>query len=406
MNVLHLGMSDQGGGAANATRRFVAASRERGIDAELHVINRTSGCDFVSSSVGKLTKLYALNKPFLERVYFKRTAENLGSPYTSTCLKYPMDLGWINSNFDIVHMHWIASAFDFGTLSKIKVPIVWTLCDEWAYTGGCHYAFDCEGYKTGCKNCPMIRSWTDVSSRQLVRKAMLPQSRSMAFVGKSRWVSERCKQSIVGRSAEVHTIPNGLDLNLFGRHNKADARRALGLDAAKKYALFGAVNAKSSLRKGYAQMKDILNKMRGRIDDLGLVIFGAEEVDSSEFPGYDVTTLGVLRDDLSLSMAYAAVDVTLFPSLQENLSNVILESIACGTPVVAYNVGGNPDLIVNDITGRIVDECDNLGFAEAICDVLVGSAIDSIACRDFAVKNFNYDRIVGMYQAVYQGLMA
>jgi glycosyltransferase involved in cell wall biosynthesis len=132
--------------------------------------------------------------------------------------------------------------------------------------------------------------------------------------------------------------------------------------------LFGAVGATSDNRKGFHLLQSALKDLSQSnfTEDFDLVVFGTTKSSEIEECGFKVHYLGHLSDDTSLVLAYSAADIFVAPSTQENLANTVLESIACGTPCVAFRIGGMPDLIEHKQNGYLAQPFDITDLAKGI----------------------------------------
>jgi len=200
----------------------------------------------------------------------------------------------------------------------------------------------------------------------------------------------------------VVNLPNPIDIGAFSPVNPSLARELLGLPKEKKIIVFGSLNATSDINKGYRQLCFALSMLK-RID-IELVIFGASQ--PKEPQGFDFKThyLGCLHDDLTLRMVYSAADVMVVPSLQENLSNTIMESLACATPVVGFDVGGNCDLIEHKNNGYLAKKADEQDLAKGIEWVLSAENYDQLCsnARDKIVATFDSCLIAKQYIELYK----
>ncbi len=241
----------------------------------------------------------------------------------------------------------------------------------WAFTGGCHYDEGCGRYGNSCGQCPLLGSSkpVDLSRQVLHRKVKALDSKSqLTVVGLSQWLAESASESALFRDRKVVNLPNLIDTSRFTPFDQTMGRELLGLPEEKKLVLFGAMGATSDPRKGFRELSKALEQIEG--DHVELVVFGSSgPADSQEFP-QKTHYLGQLHDDATLRALYSAVDVVVVPSRQENLSNAIMESLACGTPVVAFNIGGNPDMVEHQLSGYLAQDGDIGDFARGINWVL------------------------------------
>jgi glycosyltransferase involved in cell wall biosynthesis len=376
MRVLHINESDAGGGAAKAAYRLHRALLKEGVDSLMLVQRKFSDDNTVIGSDTKIQKGIAMIRPTLDQLpihLYKNRTKNLFSP---AWLPFSSIVNKINElNPDIVHLHWVCGGMiKIEDLAKIKAPIVWSLHDNWAFTGGCHLKWECEKYKDRCGACPILGSYkeNDLSRKVWIRKQKtFSKLQDMTIIGLSRWMANCAKESSLFKDKRILNLPNPIDTELFKPFDKDKARELWSLPKDKKLVLFGAMSATSDINKGFEQLRGALHKLKSK--DIELVVFGSSEPKEPQNFGFKTYYLGRLYDDISLVTLYSAVDVTVVPSLQENLSNVIMESLSCGTPVVAFDIGGNSDMIDHQKCGYLAKPYDTTDLARGI-DWLINSS--------------------------------
>ncbi len=266
---------------------------------------------------------------------------------------------------DIVHFHWICQGFiPVQEVSKIKQPLVWTLHDMWAFTGGCHYNGTCDGYKDKCGKCPQLGSdnENDLSNWVWKRKKKYWSDLDFTVVTPSHWMANCARSSSLFEDKKIEVVPNGLNLQKFKPVAKDEAREALELPPDKNLILFGALNSTHDTRKGFQYLKSAMSMLSKDLDFEAIVFGNSSEGDQLDIP---VNYLGRIPDNM-LNSAFSAADVFVAPSVQDNLPNTIMEALACGTPSVAFDVGGIPDLIVHKENGFLAKPFDVEDLAEGI----------------------------------------
>ena len=270
---------------------------------------------------------------------------------------------------DVVNMHWVADLLDYRTLPRLtaRMPVVWTFHDMNPFTGGCHYSGACTRFQEGCGACPQLATSSgerDMTHRILQRKLRIlkrvPRHR-LAVVCPSAWLAREARNSALFRDFDVRVIPNGLDLQQYQPTDPAAARARLGLPAQARIVLFVADQIEDR-RKGLAQLLEAFAGVRD-VPNLLLVTLGQGK--GPVLAGLPTRHLGSLHDPALLGAAYSAADVFAIPSLQDNLPNTILESMACGTPVVGFATGGVGEAIADGQTGLLapVGDAPALGAA-------------------------------------------
>jgi glycosyltransferase involved in cell wall biosynthesis len=167
-------------------------------------------------------------------------------------------------------------------------------------------------------------------------------------------------------------IPNGLDPERYKPLERRFARELLKLPQDKQLILFGAMGSTSDRRKGFHLLQPALEclSQSGWQAQTELVVFGASKPNSQPDFGLKAHYLGTLSDDISIALVYAAADVFVAPSVQDNLPNTVMEAIACGTPCVAFNIGGLPDMIEHQQNGYLARPYEKDDLANGIAWVL------------------------------------
>lgn len=311
-------------------------------------------------------------------------------------------------NPDVVHLHWVSYGFmRIETLAAISRPIVWTLHDMWPFTGGCHYSEGCDRYLNGCGCCPSLASTKhrDLSRWNWKRKANKWASLPMTIVTPSRWLGECAKNSSLFKAFNMEVIPNGIDLTRFLPREKELCRDILSLPQGKKIILTGGVDYKSDKRKGFDLLLSAVHQLKDTVPNVELVIIGMSRPETVPDFGMPVHYLGRLNDDISLSIAYGAADIFVAPSREENLSNMVLEAIACGIPCVAFAIGGMPDMIESGINGFLSSPFDTADLAAGMTRILKDDLLQrgmGQYSRKKAELDFAMDSVAGRYASLYE----
>lgn len=271
---------------------------------------------------------------------------------------------------DVVSLYWINGGFvSPETLARLGKPLVWRLSDVWPFSGGCHYPGACERFESQCGECPQLRQpgLGDASHRLLLRKREAWHTLNLTIVAPSEWMAQLARRSTLFSQRRIVTIPTGIDLKTYHPIDQAEARAQLGIPADRRVIVFGAMSPTDDIRKGFNEMRIALQAVASSLvsDKVLAVIFG----NHGPMPALPVPaiSLGRLNTDASLVAAYSCADVVLVPSLEDNLPNVALESIACGVPVAAFDVCGMPDIVRDGWNGVLAPrlEAATLGMTVA-----------------------------------------
>ena len=399
---------DLKGGASRSAHRLHQGLRESGIDSQMFVQQKQSSDCFIHAPRPNIPRQLAQLKPWLSELPLRKYKQRQHTPFSTN--RIPDYLDSIvdrlhQASVDIVNLHWISDGFfPLADLSKLKVPIVWTLHDMWAMTGGCHYSGECDRYQEQCQYCPQLNSKTryDLSCQEFQRKKHLYNKLNPTIVCPSKWLKKCAQNSSTLKNLRIEVIPNGIDTEIFRPIAKETARSLLKLPPKALLILTGSVNI-NDVRKGFELLKAALEQLKSS-ENFHLVIFG--EVEKSwENLGYPIHSLGTMNDDLMLALTYSAVDVFVAPSIQDNLPNTVLEAMACGTPTVAFNIGGMPDLIDSGLTGYLAEPFDIHDLASGIKLVLKHIPKMSLKSREKAKEKFASSRQAQDYKNLFKDLL-
>ena len=311
------------------------------------------------------------------------------------------------SDADLVHLHWVqGEMLSIADIARIRKPIVWTLHDMWAFCGAEHVTPDHrwrDGYRSD--NRPAHESGFDLNRHTWKRKHK-HWRRPLQIVCPSRWLADCVRASALMGDWPVQVVPNPIDTVHWQPIDQRLARQLLRLPEDCPLLLFGAMGGAKDPNKGFDLLLGALAHLRTEtnLQNLQLVVFGQHAPQSQPQLIFPVHYTGPLHDDLSLRALYSAADAMVIPSRQENLPNTGLEAHACGTPVVAFNTGGLPDIVADRVTGALAVPFDPASLASAIRWVLEDlQRLQKLGCaaRSRAEQLWSPPRVVGMYAEVY-----
>jgi glycosyltransferase involved in cell wall biosynthesis len=377
MKLVHFNTFDEGGGAAKASRALHRAMLDLDVDATL-IVHRKSSDD--PSVIGKSPSRFAL--------FGKRLLPWLLSAF-HFILYRPFEVwsfGILGNRAitrdprveaaDIISLSWVAWFLDveaIGELLNKNRPVVWTCYDMWAFTGGCHYAGECDNYTGNCGNCPQLGSGRerDISRWLWEKKNKCWDLSRLTVVCPSEWLADSVRNSGLLGGIRVEVIPTGIDESVFKPIPRDTAREQMGLPGDKKLVLFIASRGFANERKGGGLLEQSLHILHrsAQVDLPDIVILGHRQSDSTV---HDVFTVHSreFNDDSSLANLYAACDVSVIPSKADNLPLTVLQSMACGTPCVAFDVGGMGSAIDHLNSGYLAQAFDTEDFAAGISYLL------------------------------------
>ncbi len=337
--------------------------------------------------------------------------------------KIAKNKGWIEfSGFDaqtlindtfylkssIVHLHNLHdeffSPFLFNTLFKSK-KILWTIHDESIYTGHCSCTLGCQKWKKGCGGCPSLDTYPSVNydNTKLVfeHKIKIIQNLDPIFVCPSKWIAERLK--IIYPKQRVDVIHNGVDTTIFKPIDQNLARTKLGFPLSKKIILFVAEYSTNNPFKGGDIVRSLINDIHFR--DYLFVTVGEKK----EFINQNHVGVGYIDNPMDLAVLYSAADLLLYPTRADNFPLVVLESMSCGIPVIASDIGGISEIITDNIDGFLVSNYFDIHFFKLTLEKFFSLDFNSInLIKKASVKTvrdkFSKKHMVDKYNELYNEL--
>lgn len=313
---------------------------------------------------------------------------------------------------DVVHLNWMGRGFvNFRSIGDIDRPIVWRLPDMMAFTGGCLYADGCRKYTDSCGGCPQLgsRCERDLSRWTWNRKNESWADLDLTVVTPSTWLAERARESSLFGDRRVEVIPNALDTDVYKPADRETARDRFNLPREKKLVLFGAVDPVSDDRKGFDLLREALYDLREAYDgdDVELIVFGASEPEDPPDLGFPTRYTGFLHDDESLALLYSAADVMVVPSRYEGFGQTASESLACGTPVVAFDATGPRDIVEHEECGYLAEPYDPDDLARGIEWTLAEHRAASLSegAREKAVSAYRQHAVAREYRDLYRDVV-
>ncbi len=309
---------------------------------------------------------------------------------------------------DVVHLNWMGrGAMSIRSIGQIDRPVVWRFPDMHAMTGGCYYAAGCDGFEDRCGSCPQLDSDSDADLSRVnwLRKNRHWDDLDLTVVTPSTWLAEQAERSSLFSDHRIEVIPNALDINVYRPRDSSLGRELFGLPEDKRLVLFGAVDPVGDHRKGADLLQEALEDLSGEIDDVELVIFGSEDPDDSPDFGFSTNYVGYLHDDPSLALLYSAADVMVVPSRYEGFGQTVSESMACGTPVVAFDATGPRDIVDHRETGWLAEPYDAVELGEGVQWVLASDREGlASSARERAIGRYRQrdvgERYLDLYESV------
>lgn len=418
MRVTFLNTFDSRGGAARAAfRSFRAVSALPGVEATFVTREKRTDHPGVVEDHSRLTRLYGEKaSEYDQRALKRQHPDRHRVPFSVNRLLDSVHETVRATRPDLVHLHWPHAGFlRLESLPLLGAPVVWTLHDMWAFTGVCHYSGGCAGYLEGCGACPLLKSQhqDDVSARVYSRKRAVYARTNLHVVTPSHWLADLARSAPLLAGIPVDVVPNGLDTEVFSPQNRAAARAALGLPLEGRLVLLGADHALSDPRKGCATLLKALARAEAEAPEqprARYVVFGNAQVDTALAQETGALPLGPVHNDHTLAQVYSACDLYAFPSTQDNLPNTVMEALSCGLPVLAFTVGGLPDMIRHGENGLLVQSpaCDMHDFIAALREFPQGQALAAMArnARADALRRFSLAALGKRHETLYHAALA
>lgn len=413
MRVVHLSTYDVAGGAALAAHRLHLGLLAAGVESTMLVRRRFGTTPGVLEPQGYAAKFAVRLRRRLELWCARRGGWNGTGRFTPGAYGRPLRGAIEALKPDVVNVHWLADGFlDVRELALLGRPIMWTMHDMWPFTGGCHYAGECRRYRAQCGCCPLLgaRAEVDLSRRMWTRKQRAYSGLRLTGVAPSCWMAEAARGSSLWSGRDVVTIPNGIDTACFTPGDQAAARAALGIPIEGLLVLAGATEFRRDRRKGF----DLFAAVAARLGELApgryrFATFGTAPAGRYSMGGAECIELGPIGEPRRLAAVYAAADVFVAPSREDNLPNTLVESLACGTPVASFAVGGIPDIVEDGVNGCLATPLDAVGLAGKI-HAFVGDSAAYAAARCAARKKaedcYSISSMVGAYTELYRRMLS
>lgn len=413
MKVLHLSTTDVEGGAARAAYRLHRGLLGCGVESRMLVQTKYGSDPLVSGAGTTIGRNAALLKYLADSLPVMLSRRRRGATFSPAGLPDRLAGKAAGMAPDLLHLHWTAGGFlRVETVGEFTAPVVWTLHDMWPFTGGCHYSAGCTRYTGSCGCCPQLDSSIekDLSRRIWARKKRAWRQVPLTVIAPSRWMADCAKASSLFGTADIRVLPNGIDTTLFRPCSQTKARETLRLPQDKRLILFGAMDPTGDPRKGFQHLRHACRDLAGEglAGSVELVVYGATPAGTPPDLGLKAHYLGRVTDDTTMALLYSAADVFVASSLEDNLPNTVMEALACGTPAVAFRVGGIVDLIEQGETGWLAEPFDHRELARGIV-YLLEDALRRIAmgrrAREGVVRRFASEVVARRHLDLYQELL-
>lgn len=436
LNILYINSNELRGGAARNTAYLRAAMEERGHSAYLAVSRKETDLETVLQ-IPAMPPYRNLLSEKTWQVYRRMLKEDAkGSslllrrlmlaavdPFSMMArflgyevFQYPgsrMILELPPEKPDLVHLNNLhPNYFDLGFLPLLTktVPVFITLRDEWLLTGHCAGTFGCERWEIGCGHCPDLTTYPSIKRDgtrfNWKRKRKIYAASRLYVAAPSAWLMEKARRSMLSVAmVENRVIPNGVNQEIFKPADKARVRIELGLDPAAKVVLVQtASNFRTNRFKDYETIRQCISiLLANQRENIIVAAIGSLE-NEMEFQSAKVKLFPYANSQKTLAKLYQAADVFLHAAHSDNFPTVILESLSCGTPVVATAVGGIPEQVRHSENGFLVEENNPDEMAKRTLEILDESTFQnrlSEGALTSARPDFGLERMADRYESWY-----
>jgi len=311
--------------------------------------------------------------------------------------------------YDLFNLHWVENFISLKNLYEIvktNKPIVWTMHDMKPFTGGCHFSAGCQKYQSDCSNCPqLITDPHSLTSQTLALKKYIFNNANLTIISPSHWLAKKAHKSSLFKNKKIKVIPNAINIDSFKVINKTEAKSKLGIKEDKIVLLFGSVDH-TEKRKGFKELYKAIDSVKEiLIENNVLAVFFGKNMDFNFC--IEHLNIGYITNKEKLNNIYNASDVFVLPTLEDNFPNTMLESLACKTPVVAFDTGGVSDLISDD-TGCLVPKGDIQALSTAIVKFVENSSLRT-RCgnngRQLIEKKYQLKHQARAYQSLFNSII-
>ncbi|RDC54296.1 glycosyltransferase [Pedobacter chinensis] len=406
MKVLHICYSD-GGGAGTAAVRLHKGLLQIGIESKMLVLNKKNRDENDIYEFPKKNIIFLLFIRVLKKIGFPQTLEhkndndyrNFSGHFEFFSFAKTSFSDLVNHHLvrdsDIINLHWVPNFVDYSSFFKtLKKPIVWTQHDMNAFQGGFHYKED------NLRNEHLKE--IDHEQYECKRTGLsYLEDKDMVVVSPSKWMYNEasCSENL-GRFKHV-LIPNGIDQSIFKYTENHSIKQKMGLSEGKITVLFVSETVKS-IRKGFNFIIELVNdpEITSKFEFIAVGNINMNQKLAN------IKYLGSINSQHDISAIYSAADIYLLPSREDNLPNVMLESLAVGTPVVGFNIGGLKDLIRNGVNGVLATEISLKGLRDALlsCAYNLKSFDRRQISKDIG-KKYNLIVQANAYKAIYKEII-
>lgn len=367
----------QTGGAGEVAKLLAASQQDSGIDSRL--ISLISG-DLRSNPLRwpRITVAAAID----EFAVSNHSSPTILSLYRSKVEELKPS---VFRNQSIIHLHWLQGVLTHQSVRRLLgsgKKVVWTLHDMSPFTGSCHHAHGCEGFREACSDCPQVR---DIFKKSVAisfgRKIFDSQQRNLLLVAPTPWLALQAQKSIIFRNQEIVVIENPIRQDFFDTKRAikfGDSSGRANLEGNRTLRVTAVASDLCNPAKGISHLVDMVSALRRTTENIHLSLVGRRG-DAFHNPVNGISWLGNLSAE-ELARVAQKTDLLLSGSTAESAGLVVREFGAAGVPTLALNVGGIADLIENNSSGWLASSLPEMSSA------LVGIAMEPQRISELAKK--------------------
>ena len=312
---------------------------------------------------------------------------------------------------DVVNLHWVTDGFlSIETIGRIEKPIVWSLYDMWPFCGTEHYGIDASEPRWRVGYTPLNRPAKEhgLDLDRYVWDRKREHWHRSHVIAASSWLQSRVEESALMGTWPITKIPHVIDTAVFTSTDQETARKHLRIPQSEPVILFLSSAGIGDARKGFDYLETALPAVKSAIADVRLLVVGPPTSSITHAGGVPIHWFGTTARNEVLRDLYSAADITVVPSREDNLPLTAMEAQSCARPVVAFRIGGLPDIVDHNKTGYLAKEGDAQDLAQGLTRALISkdrSRHWGDAARKRAIADWSASPVVAQYLDVYQAAL-
>ena len=305
------------------------------------------------------------------------------------------------SDIDVVQLNWINNLISLKEISKISKPLIWRFSDMWPFIGSEHYTDNIEKYYE--QTVVLNNSFFNLDNYVYRKKLKYLKNLDFEIIAPSKWMKNTAKKCKITVDKKIHLLKTPIDTKFFKKIDKITARKKLNLNQNHYIILFSSLGGINDKRKGWKFLKASLEKLSDEGISASILLIGQDFIELQKIKNINFIFFGKITDESLLPYLYSSADVTAIPSLNDNLPQVGIESLSCGTPLVTFHNGGNSDLVDHKITGYLAKHKNIQEFTDGLVWIKKQKNI-SKKIHSYVKKNYDQKIILKSYERIYKEL--